>query len=97
MQRLFNLSPVNLIALCFLFSDDEPDDEGSPQHYVLIHGILTAPVIYHLHETGVNVDAIISLNSQNYSSLAPTPVQQDENKDGSDETAKVSFTQLVAM
>ncbi|XP_078373230.1 sperm-associated antigen 17-like isoform X2 [Oculina patagonica] len=61
--------------------DDEPDDQGSPQHYVLIHGILTAPVIYHLNETGVNVDAIICVKAQNYDCLTPTPVQQDENKE----------------
>lgn len=78
----------------FFFSDDEPDDEGSPQHYVLIHGILTAPVIYHLHETGVNVDAIICLKAQTCDSPAPTPVQQDENKDSGDETAQVSLTLL---
>lgn len=68
-------------SLYILISDDEPDDERSPQHYVLIHGILTAPVIYHLNETGVNVDAIICVKAQNYDSLTPTPVQQDENKD----------------
>ena len=76
----------------FLFiSDDEPDDEGSPHHYVLIHGILTAPVIYHLNEAGVNVDAIICVKAESYDSLTPTPVQQDESKDGEVETVKVSL------
>jgi len=74
-----------------LVSDDEPDVEGSPQHYVLIHGILTAPVIYRLNEIGVNVDSIICIKAQNYDSLTPTPVQQDGNKDGDDEAAKVSY------
>ena len=77
---------------CFVFEtvpDDEPDDEGSPQHYVLIHGILTAPVIYHLSEVGVNVDAIICLKAQNYESLTPAPEQEDEGKGGEEEPAKV--------
>ena len=69
--------------------DDEPDDEGSPQHYVLIHGILTAPVIYHLSEVGVNVDAIICLKAQNYESLTPAPEQEDDGKGGEEELAKV--------
>lgn len=72
-------------------ADDEPDAEGSPHHYVLIHGILTAPVIYHLNEIGVNVDSIICVKAQNYDSLTPTAGhQQDESKDGDGETAKVS-------
>ena len=69
-------------------SDDEPDVEGSPHHYILIHGILTAPVIYHLNEIGVNVDSIICVKAQNYDSLTSALVQPDESKD--DETAKVS-------
>ena len=74
-----------------LVSDDEPDAEGSPHHYVLIHAILTAPVIYHLNEIGVNVDSIICVKAQNYDSLTPTPAHdQDESKDGDDEIAKVS-------
>ena len=74
-----------------LVPDDEPDTEGSPHHYVLIHGILTAPVIYHLNEIGVNVDSIICMKAQNYDSLTTTPAHQhDESKDGDDETAKVS-------
>jgi len=57
----------------------------------LIHGILTAPVIYHLNEIGVNVDSIICVKAQNYDSFTPTPVQQDGSKGGDDEAAKVSF------
>jgi len=75
--------------LFIYFSDDEPDDEGSPQHYVLIHGILTAPVIYHLSEIGVNVDAIICVKAQNYESLTPTPEQQEERRDGEEEAVNV--------
>ncbi|XP_068698646.1 sperm-associated antigen 17-like [Montipora foliosa] len=68
--------------------DDEPDDEGSPQHYILIHGILTAPVILHLSEIGVNVDAIICVKAQNYKSLTSLTGQQDECKEEDNETAK---------
>lgn len=59
--------------------DDEPDDEGSPHHYVLIQGILTASVISNLIEVGVNVDALICLKAENYDSLTPTTHQKDEN------------------
>lgn len=70
-------------------TDDEPDDEGSPQHYILIHGILTASVILHLSEIGVNVDAIICVKAQNYKSLTPLSAQQDESKEDNEENAKV--------
>lgn len=70
-------------------TDDEPDDEGSPQHYILIHGVLTASVILHLSEIGVNVDAIICVKAQNYKSLTPLSSQQDGSKEDNEENAKV--------
>ena len=81
----------NLIFFCLglTVTDDEPDDEGSPQHYILIHGILTASVILHLSEIGVNVDAIICVKAQNYKSLTPLSAQQDESKEDNEENAKV--------
>ena len=57
--------------LCNCFVDDEPDEPGSPQHYVLIHGILTSQVIYHLSEIGVNIDAIVSIKAQSYDKFSP--------------------------
>lgn len=77
-----NLPLANCLFFEFIFTciiDDEPDDEGSPHHYVLIHGILTASVIYHLIEAGVNVDAIICVKAQNYDRLTPAADQQDES------------------
>lgn len=47
-------------------TDDEPDDEGSPQHYVLIHGIWMAPVINYMADLGINIDAIICAKSETY-------------------------------
>ena len=78
-------------------TDDEPDDEGSPQHYILIHGILTASVILHLSEIGVNVDAIICVKAQNYKSLTPLSAQQDESKDDNEENAKVCKQLVLKM
>ena len=76
--------------LWFSFAiDDEPDDEGSPQHYILIHGILTAPVIHYLSEIGVNVDALICVKAQTYGSLTPAPERQGQTKDQEDEADKV--------
>ncbi|KAK2570951.1 Sperm-associated antigen 17 [Acropora cervicornis] len=75
--------------------DDEPDDEGSPQHYILIHGILTASVILHLSEIGVNVDAIICVKAQSYKSLTPLSAQQDESKEDNEENAKEEDSYLL--
>ena len=81
----------------FGVTDDEPDDEGSPQHYILIHGILTASVILHLSEIGVNVDAMICVKAQNYKSLTPLSAQQDESKDDIEENAKVCKQLVLKM
>lgn len=62
----------------------------------MIHSILTAPVIYHLSEIGVNVDAIICVKAQNYESLTPAPEQQDENRDGEEESAKVRINFFIS-
>ena len=78
----------NLLSYWF-DADDEPDDEGSPQHYILIHGVLTAPVLHHLSEIGVSVDALICVRAQNYESLTPVLEQHDESKDVESEAAKV--------
>ncbi|PFX34574.1 Sperm-associated antigen 17 [Stylophora pistillata] len=59
--------------------DDEPDDEGSPHHYVLVQGILTASVISNLIEVGVSVDAVICLKAENYGRLTPATQQQEES------------------
>ena len=42
------------------------------------------------------MDSIICVKAQNYDSLTPTPVQQDENKDGDGETAQVNQLLLVS-
>ena len=82
--------------LWFSFAiDDEPDDEGSPQHYILIHGILTAPVIHYLSEIGVHVDALICVKAQIYESLTPAPEQQGETKDTEDEAAIVRSLLII--
>lgn len=88
---------LNFFYFGLTVTDDEPDDEGSPQHYILIHGILTASVILHLSEIGVNVDAIICVKAQNYKSLTPLPVQQDEGKEDDEETAKVCKQLVLKM
>lgn len=88
---------LNFFYFGLTVTDDEPDDEGSPQHYILIHGILTASVILHLSEIGVNVDAIICVKAQNYKSLTPLPAQQDEDKEDDEETAKVCKQLVLKM
>ena len=47
-----------------------------------------APVIYHLSEVGVNVDAVICLKAQNYDSLTPSPDHKNESQED-DEATKV--------
>ena len=88
-SRFFLIFNLIFFYLGLTVTDDEPDDEGSPQHYILIHGILTASVILHLSEIGVNVDAIICVKAQNYKSLTPLSAQQDESKEDNEENAKV--------
>lgn len=46
--------------------DDEPDD--GPQRYVLITGFHHPHLLTYLLEIGVNIDAIINVNSQSYNS-----------------------------
>lgn len=77
---------MSLIVLC---TDDEPDDEGSPQHYVLIHGILTSQVIYHLCEIGINVDAIISVKAQSYDRFLPKSETVAEREPGVTEGVRI--------
>ena len=69
--------------LCFS-TDDEPDDEGSPQHYVLIHGILTSQVIYHLSEIGVNTDAIITIRAETYDKHDDISLTEEALQEASD-------------
>ena len=82
---------------CLFLPDDEPDEEGSPQHYVLIHGILTAPVIQHLTEVGVNVDAIIRVKAQNYERFAPAVPKADVHSKDGDESVRVRATQTFVL
>jgi hypothetical protein len=51
--------------------DDEPDEEGSPQHYVLIHGFLSASTLQHLANIGVHVNALIKLQQDEYRTVPP--------------------------
>ncbi|EDO30653.1 predicted protein [Nematostella vectensis] len=60
--------------------DDEPDENGSPQHYVIIHGVLMAPVLQHLSDIGISVDAIIRVKAESYERFKAKPVKDDADK-----------------
>lgn len=69
-------------------ADDEPDDEDSPQHYVVIHGFLHASTIQHLANIGVHVNAIIKLQQDEYRAKILGNVTEETQEDVEDEVLK---------
>jgi hypothetical protein len=65
----------------YSFADDEPDEEGSPQHYVLIHGFLSASILQHLANIGVQVNAIIKLQQDEYRTIPPADLTEETQED----------------
>ena len=61
--------------------DDEPDDEGSPQHYVLIHGFTAASTLQHLANIGVDVNAIIKLQQDEYKTKSSLNLTEETHED----------------
>ncbi len=56
-----------------LFSDDEPDTDGCPSHYVVINGVYDARVLKCLMDLGVTADAVIKVKSE----IGQTDVEQN--------------------
>ena len=68
--------------------DDEPDEEGSPQHYVIIHGFHTASTLQHLANIGVHVNAIIKLQQDEYKTVPPAHDTEETHDDVETEVLK---------
>ncbi|XP_028409597.1 sperm-associated antigen 17-like isoform X2 [Dendronephthya gigantea] len=69
--------------------DDEPDEEGSPQHYVLIHGFLSASTLHHLANIGVHVNAIIKLQQEEYRCKPQEHPKEEMHEDVEEEGEEV--------
>ena len=76
---------TNYRCIHYSFADDEPDEEGSPQHYVLIHGFLSASILQHLANIGVQVNAIIKLQQDEYRTIPPAYLTEETHEDVEEE------------
>lgn len=59
-----------------ILKDDEPDEEGSPQHYILIHGFTVASTLQHLVNIGVHVNAIIKIKQNEYATNIASSIEE---------------------
>ena len=57
-------------------TDDEPEDDDSPKHYVIIHDFPNASTLQDLSNIGVNVNALIKLQLDEYQNV---PASDDVN------------------